>query len=68
MQSRASMLPILSRPVTRPDISRPWTTVDLTAGNLDSLLTTYMHLTHGANYDDPAPWHVPAWLAQRGTR
>lgn len=62
------MLPILSRPVTRPDLSRPWTTVDLSAGSLDSLLSTYMHLTHGANYDDPAPWHVAGWLAQRGTR
>ncbi|CAB4968419.1 MAG: cyanobactin biosynthesis system PatB/AcyB/McaB family protein [Candidatus Nanopelagicales bacterium] len=68
MRPRASMFPILSRPVPRPDLSRPWTTVDLAGGSVESLLSTYMHLIHGANYDDPGAWQSTGFAARKGSR
>jgi cyanobactin biosynthesis protein (PatB/AcyB/McaB family) len=68
VRPRASMFPILSRPVLRPDLSRPWTTVDLVGGSVESLLSTYMHLTHGANYDDPGFWQSTGFAARKDSR
>jgi cyanobactin biosynthesis protein (PatB/AcyB/McaB family) len=62
------MFPILSSPVLRPDLSRPWTTVDLVGGSVESLVSVYMHLTHGANYDDPGSWQSTNFAARKGSR
>lgn len=51
-----NIAPIQSPPVMRPAFVQPWSTVNVTHGTIDELVSVYMHLTHGANYDDPSPW------------
>ncbi|MFM1916748.1 MAG: hypothetical protein RJB01_263 [Actinomycetota bacterium] len=62
------IFPIQSPPVVRPDIVMPWTTVDVSEGTIDELVSVYMHLTHGANYDDPSPWMANAFADRKHGR
>ncbi|MSW93746.1 MAG: cyanobactin biosynthesis system PatB/AcyB/McaB family protein [Actinobacteria bacterium] len=62
------MFPILAPPVQRPEIVNPSTTVDVTSGSLKHLVEVYMHLTHGANYDDPSPWSNAAFAPRNRSR
>ena len=62
------MFPILSEPVARPELVQPWTTVNVTDGSIAQLIAVYMHLTHGANYDDPAPWVAESFAGRKGSR
>ena len=50
------MFPIQAPPVRRPEIVQPSLMVDVTSGTIEHLLDDYMHLTHGADYNDPSPW------------
>lgn len=59
------IFPIQSPPVTRPHLVQPWTTVDVNEGTIRELLGVYMHLTHGANYDDPSPWQGASFLSRK---
>jgi cyanobactin biosynthesis protein (PatB/AcyB/McaB family) len=63
-----SLFPIQSPPVQRPEIVFPWETVNVTHGTIDELVSVYMHLTHGANYDDPSPWMSASFLARKNSR
>jgi cyanobactin biosynthesis protein (PatB/AcyB/McaB family) len=60
-----NIFPILSPPVTRPHLVQPWSTVNVTEGTIGDLVSVYMHLTHGANYDDPSPWHGADFLSRK---
>jgi len=51
-----SIFPVLAPPVFRPSVVEPSSTIDVTHGELYDLLSVYLHLTHGANYNDPSPW------------
>jgi cyanobactin biosynthesis protein (PatB/AcyB/McaB family) len=62
------LFPIQSPPVTRPDIIPLWDTVDVSQGTIEELVSVYMHLTHGANYDDPAPWLGSSFLSRKTGR
>ena len=63
-----NLFPIQSPPVRRPEIVMPWTTVDVAHGTIDELVGVYMHLTHGANYDDPAPWAANTFATRKHGR
>ncbi|MGK7925824.1 MAG: cyanobactin biosynthesis system PatB/AcyB/McaB family protein [Spirulina sp.] len=52
-------LPKQVPPVKRPDLIQPHHAVDVINGRGDDLLRIRMDLTHGANYNDPAPFHYP---------
>lgn len=60
-----NIFPIQSPPVTRPHLVQPWTTVNVTEGTIEELVSVYMHLTHGANYDDPSPWQGANFLNRK---
>ncbi|MBU6278971.1 MAG: cyanobactin biosynthesis system PatB/AcyB/McaB family protein [Actinomycetales bacterium] len=62
------LFPILSPPVVRPEVVMPWTTVDVENGTIDELVSVYLHLTHGANYDDPSPWVASSFAARKQGR
>ncbi|MFM8350606.1 MAG: cyanobactin biosynthesis system PatB/AcyB/McaB family protein [Actinomycetales bacterium] len=62
------LFPIQSPPVERPDIVMPWTTVDVENGTIDELVSVYLHLTHGANYDDPSPWAASSFAQRKHGR
>ncbi len=62
------MEPILSPPVARPDLVHAWKAVDVSSGSFGSLLHVFMHLTHGANYNDPSPWQANTFMARKGSR
>lgn len=56
-----NIFPIQSPPVNRPHLVQPWSTVNVTDGTVGELVSVYMHLTHGANYDDPSPWQASSF-------
>jgi cyanobactin biosynthesis protein (PatB/AcyB/McaB family) len=60
-----NLFPIQSPPVTRPHLVQPWTTVNVTEGTIEELVSVYMHLTHGANYDDPSPWQGASFMCRK---
>jgi cyanobactin biosynthesis protein (PatB/AcyB/McaB family) len=60
--------PLQAPPVSRPDLIQPWRTVNISEGTLQDLVSVYMHLTHGANYDDPAPWQPASYNGRTGSR
>jgi cyanobactin biosynthesis protein (PatB/AcyB/McaB family) len=60
-----NIFPIQSPPITRPHLVQPWTTVNVNEGTVRELLSVYMHLTHGANYDDPSPWHGASFACRK---
>lgn len=62
------IFPIQSPPVVRPEIVMPWLTVNVTDGTAEELLSVYMHLTHGANYDDPSPWAANSFAERKHGR
>ena len=62
------MFPVQSPPVRRPDVMMPSTTVDVSSGSVAELIEVYMHLTHGANYDDPSPWQAAAFTPRNVSR
>ncbi|NEO37853.1 MAG: cyanobactin biosynthesis system PatB/AcyB/McaB family protein [Moorea sp. SIOASIH] len=48
-------------PVKRPDLIQPYQAVDVVHGRGQDLVTIRMDLTHGANYNDPAPFAYPSY-------
>ncbi|CAB4887370.1 unannotated protein [freshwater metagenome] len=54
--------------MVRPDLIQPWRTVNISEGTLKDLVSVYMHLTHGANYDDPSPWQPASFHGRAGSR
>jgi cyanobactin biosynthesis protein (PatB/AcyB/McaB family) len=62
------LFPIQSPPVVRPDNIPPWGTVNVSEGTIEELVSVYMHLTHGANYDDPSPWMGNSFAVRKGSR
>ena len=60
--------PIQSPPVERPSLVMPWTAVDVDHGTIDELVSVYLHLTHGANYNDPAPWAAATFAGRKQGR
>ena len=54
------LFPVLAPPVFRPSIIEPSSTIDVVQGEQYDLLSVYLHLTHGANYNDPSPWSATA--------
>jgi cyanobactin biosynthesis protein (PatB/AcyB/McaB family) len=50
------LFPVLAPPVFRPSVVEPSSTIDVVHGEQYDLLSVYLHLTHGANYNDPSPW------------
>ncbi|MSV52882.1 MAG: cyanobactin biosynthesis system PatB/AcyB/McaB family protein [Actinobacteria bacterium] len=62
------MFPILAPPVKRPEITIPSSTIDFTSGTVEHLIDVYIHLTHGANYDDPNPWVKAAFAPRNRSR
>lgn len=62
------LMPIQSPPVMRPQLTPAWSTVNVTHGTLEALLSVYMHLTHGANYDDPSPWMANSFAERKTSR
>ncbi|NEO45494.1 MAG: cyanobactin biosynthesis system PatB/AcyB/McaB family protein, partial [Moorea sp. SIO4A3] len=53
-------LPKQVAPVKRPDLIQPYRAVDVVHGRGEDLVTIRMDLTHGANYNDPAPFAYPS--------
>ncbi|MDA3021819.1 MAG: cyanobactin biosynthesis system PatB/AcyB/McaB family protein [Actinomycetota bacterium] len=62
------MYPIQAPPVQRPELVVPSETLDVSSGSLEHLVEVYMHLTHGANYDDPSPWVRAAFNPRNRSR
>ncbi len=62
------MYPVQSPPVNRPHLAEPSSSVNVTDGSVEDLVRTYMHLTHGANYDDPSPWVANSFAVRKGSR
>lgn len=54
-------LPKQVPPVKRPDLVQPYKSVDVVSGSGPNLVAIRMDLTHGANYNDPAPFSYPAY-------
>lgn len=52
-------LPMQVPPVRRPDLVQPHTVVDVVHGTPQQLIAMRMRLTHGANFNDPAPFELP---------
>jgi cyanobactin biosynthesis protein (PatB/AcyB/McaB family) len=52
-------MPIQAPPVSRPELVEPHRTVDVVHGTPDQLVAMRMRLTHGANFNDPAPFALP---------
>ena len=46
----------------------PSAAVNVSAGSVEELVAVYMHLTHGANYDDPSPWQAAAFTPRNVNR
>lgn len=63
-----NLMPIQSPPVKRPEIIPAWSAVNFTHGTLEALISVYMHLTHGANYDDPSPWMSDSFMQRKSSR
>jgi len=59
--------PIQAPPVTRPELVQPHQTVDVVHGTADQLVTVRMLLTHGANFNDPAPFALPGYQQMRAS-
>ena len=62
------MFPVQSPPVRRPEVMVPSAAVNVSAGSVEELVAVYMHLTHGANYDDPSPWQAAAFTPRNVNR
>lgn len=62
------LMPIQSPPVVRPELIPAWSTVNVTEGTIEALVSVYMHLTHGANYDDPSPWQANSFEQRKNSR
>ncbi|MEV5573892.1 cyanobactin biosynthesis system PatB/AcyB/McaB family protein [Spirillospora sp. NPDC052269] len=60
----SSLLPIQAPPVKRPELVEPRRTVDVLHGTPKHLINIRMMLTHGANFNDPAPF-APAYMHMR---
>jgi hypothetical protein len=54
------VLPRQVPPVRRPDLVQPHTVVDVVHGTPEQLIAMRMRLTHGANFNDPAPYDPPS--------
>jgi len=54
-------LPKQSPPVKRPHFIQIHEAVDVVNGRPEDLLGIRMDLLHGANYNDPAPFHYPSY-------
>jgi cyanobactin biosynthesis protein (PatB/AcyB/McaB family) len=47
--------------VRRPELVHPHRTVDVVRGTAEQLVAIRIALTHGANYNDPAPFAYAAY-------
>jgi cyanobactin biosynthesis protein (PatB/AcyB/McaB family) len=54
-------LPIQAKPVKRPELIQPHTTVDVEYGDAEDLVSIRSRLTHGANYNDPPALRMPKY-------
>ena len=52
-------LPIQAKPVKRPELIHPHTTLDIKDGDAAGRLSIRSRLTYGANYNDPPALHMP---------
>jgi cyanobactin biosynthesis protein (PatB/AcyB/McaB family) len=62
-----SPVPIQAPPVRRPELVEPHRTVDVVHGTPDQLVAMRMRLTHGANFNDPAPFAWPTTQRMRAS-
>jgi cyanobactin biosynthesis protein (PatB/AcyB/McaB family) len=53
--------PIQAKPVKRPELIQPHTTVDVEYRDAEGLVSIRSRLTHGANYNDPPALRVPTY-------
>jgi cyanobactin biosynthesis protein (PatB/AcyB/McaB family) len=58
-------MPIQAPPVTRPELIEPHRAVDVVHGTPDQLVAVRVLLTHGANFNDPAPFALPGYQRLR---
>ena len=54
-------LPIQAKPVKRPELIQPHTTVDVEHGGGEDLVSIRSRLTYGANYNDPPALRMPTY-------
>ena len=54
-------LPIQAKPVNRPELIQPHTTVDVEHSDGERLVSIRSRLTHGANYNDPPVLRMPKY-------
>jgi cyanobactin biosynthesis protein (PatB/AcyB/McaB family) len=54
-------LPIQAKPVKRPELIQPHTTVDVEYGHAKDLVSIRSRLTYGANYNDPPALRMPTY-------
>ena len=60
-------LPIQAKPVKRPELIQPHTTVDVDHGDAADLVSIRSRLTHGANYNDPPRLRMPTYQRMKQT-
>ncbi len=61
------LLPVQAPPVSRPGLIEPHRTVDVVHGPPVRLAAMTMKLLHGANFNDPAPFALPAQERMRAS-
>jgi cyanobactin biosynthesis protein (PatB/AcyB/McaB family) len=62
-----SWLPIQAPPVSRPELIVAHRTVDVVHGTPEQLIAMRMRLTHGGNFNDPAPFALPHYFGMRAS-
>jgi len=60
-------LPIQAKPVNRPDLIQPHTTVDVVHGRDEDLKNIRNDLAFGANYNDPPALRMPTYARMKLT-
>jgi cyanobactin biosynthesis protein (PatB/AcyB/McaB family) len=60
-------IPPQVKPVKRPDLIQPHTTVEVVYGDAEDLVSIRAHLTHGANYNDPPRLRMPGYARMTWT-
>jgi cyanobactin biosynthesis protein (PatB/AcyB/McaB family) len=54
-------LPIQAKPVKRPEMIQPHTTVHVEYRDMEGLASVRSRLTYGANYNDPPALRIPTY-------
>ena len=60
-------LPIQAKPVKRPELIQPHTTVDVEYRDAEGLVSIRSRLTYGANYNDPPALRMPTYVRMKLT-